>query len=193
MPKEVLDALSNTTYGDIHGQYPKNWTSNIQSSVWKEGPEKSKDVKSSGKYKRSNGVPGSMYKFLKEPEPTLTPDRAGITCSSPATTTTRPDNLRTSPDNGTGPVIQIPEILDEMIEANNKFRTAEYFTNSFNNQTDTNQYSLYSDAINQRLPGCSDKISQYATNYPLVSQQSLDRINNNSAQFDISKIECLRY
>ena len=181
MPKTVLDALSNNTYGDVQGPNPKHWTNNIQSSVWKEGPEKSKDVRSAGKYKRNNGIPGSMYKFLKEPEPTLTSDRAGITCSSPATTTTRPDNLRTSPDHGTGPVIQIPEIQDEMIEANTKFRTAEYFTNSSDSQ-DTNQYSLYSDAINQRMPGSSDKISQYSTNYPLVSQQSLDRINNNCAR-----------
>lgn len=180
MPKTVLDALANTTYGDISGPGPKHWTTNIQSSVWKEGPEKSKDVKSAGKYKRNNGVPGSMYKFLKEPEPTLTPDSVGITCSSQATTTTRPDNLRTSPDNGTGPVITIPEIRDEMIDANNKFRTTEYFTN-FNNRFDSNQYSFYSDAINQRLPGSSDKISQYATNYPLVSQQSLDKISDNLA------------
>jgi hypothetical protein len=181
MPKEVLDALANTTYGDIQGPNPKHWTTNIQSSVWKEGPEKFKYVKSIGRYKRNNGVPGSMYKFLKEPEPTLTPDLAGITCSSSATTTTRPDNLQTSPDFGTGPVIKIPEIRDEMIEANNKFRTAEYFTNSGKNQ-DTNQYSLYSDAINQRMPGSSDKISQYATNYPLVSKQSLERINDNCAR-----------
>ena len=181
MPKEVLDALSNTTYGDISGTNPRYWTTNIQSSVWKEGPENSKDVKSIGRYKRNNGVPGSMYKFLKEPEPTLTPDSEQIVCNSQATTTTRPDNLRTSPDKGTGPVIQISEIQDEMIEANSKFRTAEYFTNP-NSQLDGNQYSLYSDAINQRMPGCSDKISQYATNYPLVSQQSLDRINNNCAR-----------
>ena len=196
MPKEVLDALANTTYGDIQGPNPKHWTINIQSSAWKEGPEKSRDVKSSGKYKRNNGIPGSMYKFLKEPEPTLTPDRAGITCSS-SQITTRPNNLLTSqPNSGAGPVIQIPEIRDEMIEANTKFRTAEYFTNSTSStslitqrkgtvdatQLDNNQYSLYSDAINQRMPGCSDKISQYSTNYPLVSQQSLDRINNNCAQ-----------
>lgn len=170
MPKEVLDALSNSIYGS-------------DKSVWKEGREKSKDVKSNGKYKRNNGVPGSMYKFLNEPEPTLTPDKGGIVCDAQATTTTRPDNLKTSPNIGAGPVIQIPEIRDEMLDANSKFRTAEYFTGfTASSSNDSNQYSLYSDAINQRLPGCSDKISQYATNYPLVSRHSLEKISDNCAR-----------
>lgn len=169
MPKEVLDAMANNIYGS-------------DMSVWKEGREKSKDVKSSGKYKRNNGVPGSMYKFLNEPEPTLTPDKGGVVCDAQATTTTRPDNLQTSPNIGAGPVIQIPEIRDEMLEANSKFRTAEYFSNFAGGSNDNNQYSLYSDAINQRLPGCSDKISQYATNYPLVSRQSLEKISDNCAR-----------
>jgi hypothetical protein len=164
MPKEVLDALSNSPYG-----------------VWKEGTQNSKDVKSQGKYQRNNGVPGSWYKFLNEPEPTLTPGANAITCNTLATTTTRPDGLKTSPDSGAGPVAQTPEIADEMIAANNKFRTTEYFSD-FTVSEDSNQYSLYSDAINQRMPGCSDKISQYTTNYPLVSQQSLDIISNNCAR-----------
>ncbi len=173
MPKEVLDALSNSPYG-----------------VWKEGTQKSADIVSRDKYIRRNGTGESWYKFLKEPEPTLTPDTA-VVCNSPATTTTRPDGLKTSPDTGTGPVMQTPEIRDEMLEANRKFRTAEYFTNpSTTNDTmprlrldsDNNQYSLYSDAINQRLPGSSDKISEYATNYPLVSLESLSKINDNCAR-----------
>jgi len=205
LPKEVLDALSNSPYG-----------------VWKEGARCSANVKSRGKYQRNNGVPGSWYKFLNEPEPTLI-SGGGIKCSIPATTTTRPNGLHTSPELGTGPVMQHDTIQDDMITANSKFRTAEYFTNRCdlpNANTvntgiqakclrtditpilrpprvglefsvggtkpliplDANTYSLYSDAINQRLPGSSDKISQYATNYPLVSKQSLECINNNQVE-----------
>ena len=169
LPKEVLDALSNSPYG-----------------VWKEGARCSKDVKSRNKYLRNNGVHGSRYKFLNEPEHTLM-SGDGIKCSTATTTTTtRPEG--TSPQNGAGPVMRHDTIQDDMITANSKFRTVEYFTtNQYSSDTndkpiiplDTNTYSLYSDAINQRLPGCSDKISQYATNYPLVSKQSLERINNN--------------
>lgn len=174
MPKEVLDALSNSPYG-----------------VWKEGPKQSSDVNGQGKYIRRNGVGNSWYKFLKEPEPTLTPD-AAVVCNSLTTTTTRPDGLKTSPDTGTGPVMKLPQIDDEMQQANSKFRTAEYFTNPrvpvndtmprLRTESDNNQYSLYSDAINQRLPGSSDKISEYATNYPLVSLESLAKINDNCAR-----------
>lgn len=184
MPKEVLNALSNSPYG-----------------VWKEGKQKSADVNGRDKYIRKNGVGESWYKFLKEPEPTLTPDTA-VVCNGPATTTTRPDGLKTSPDNGTGPVMQTTEIRDEMIEANRKFRATEYFTNPRTTSTvsnyrqlpindvmpqlrmdsDNNKYSLYSDAINQKLPGSSDKILEYATNYPLVSLDSLSKINDNCAR-----------
>jgi len=180
MPKEILDALANSPYG-----------------VWKEGRQKSADVIGEGKYIRRNGVGESWYKFLKEPEPTLTPDSA-VVCNAP-NTTTRPDGLKTSPDTGTGPVMKISEIADEMLEANNRFRTTEYFTSPVTNRSssripandtmprlrwdsDNNQYSLYSDAINQRLPGSSDKISEYATNYPLVSLDSLAKINDNCAR-----------
>ena len=184
MPKEVLDALSCDQH---YLGYP---------SVWREGDAKlRRRINSDTKYVRNNGVPGSWYKYLKDPEPTLTLG----TCLSTnaitklATTTTRPDGLKTSPDTGTGPVMQIPVIQDEMIEANNKFRTAEYFTNSIpgsvartgewlgGNDNDSNPYSLHSDSINTQMPGCSDKISQYATNYPLVSIESLDKISNNCA------------
>jgi len=163
LPKEVLDALSNSPYG-----------------VWKEGARCSADVKSRNKYSRNNGIPGSRYKFLSEPEPTLM-SGDGIKCSATATTTTRPDELRTSPDKGAGSVMKHDIILDDMITANSKLRTAEYFTTNDKPliPLDANTYSLYSDAINQRLPGCSDKISQYATNYPIVSKQSLARLNNN--------------
>ena len=181
MPKEVIDALTNSPYG-----------------VWKEGRQKSADVIGDGKYIRRNGVGDSWYKFLKEPEPTLTPD-AAVVCNAPTTTTTRPDGIKTSPDTGAGPVMQLPAITDEMIEANNRFRTSEYFANTDTNSSnsripandtmprlrwdsDNNQYSLYSDAINQRLPGSSDKISEYATNYPLVSIDSLAKINDNCAR-----------
>ena len=182
MPKEVLDVLSNSIYGS-EISVPQHWADNQARTVWKEGRDKSKNVKGSGKYKRNNGVPGSKYKFLNEPEPTLVPNMDGIVCAAQATTTTRPDNLNTSPGTGTGPVIQIPEIRDEMLDANSKFRTAEYFTGfTASSSNDSNQYSLYSDAINQRLPGCSDKISQYATNYPLVSRQSLEKISDNCAR-----------
>jgi hypothetical protein len=95
--------------------------------------------------------------------------------------------------------MKISEIADEMLEANNRFRTTEYFTSPVTNRSssripandtmprlrwdsDNNQYSLYSDAINQRLPGSSDKISEYATNYPLVSLDSLAKINDNCAR-----------
>jgi hypothetical protein len=181
MPKEVLDALS---CGQHNLGYP---------SVWKEGDAKfRRRVNGDTKYVRNNGVPGSWYKYLKEPEPTLTPDKCPPNNKPNTTTTTRPDNLKTSPDTGAGPVMQVSAIPDEMIEANNKFRTAEYFTNSISGSVartgewvgidnDNNPYSLHSDSINTRMPGCSDKISQYATNYPLVSIESLEKISNNCA------------
>ena len=184
MPKEVLDALSC----DQHNYYG-------YPSVWREGDAKfRRRINGDTKYIRNNGVPGSRYKYLKDPEPTLTPDKCPPNNNLNATTTTtRPNNLKTSPDTGTGPVVRIDTITDEMIEANNKFRTAEYFTNSIPGSVartgewlggidnDSNPYSLHSDAINTRLPGCSDKISQYATNYPLVSHEALDKISNNCA------------
>jgi len=176
MPQEVISALSNSPYG-----------------VWKEGRQKSSDVIGKGKYDRRNGVGNSWYKFINEPEPTLTSDKL-IVCNRPLPTTTRPDGLKTSPDIGIGPSIKLPLINDEMHEANSKFRTAEYFTNLSDRipiindlprlriNSDNNQYSLHSDSINQKLPGCSDKISEYATNYPLVSMESLGKINDNCAR-----------
>lgn len=178
MPKEVLDALDDTPG-------PR--------CLWKEGRNKSADVKSINKYKRNNGIPGSKYKFLKEPDEKLITGNYSLHPTCAATTTTRPNDLKTSPSEGKGPVMQEELIIDEMIEANNKFRTVEYFTPS---QTipsrrippnlgmidDSNPYASHSDAINMKLPGSSDKINQYCTNYPLVSKKSLEIINDNCAR-----------
>lgn len=160
LPKEVLDNMSGCQKGR---RYPD--------------PNTIKKTPGSRKYYRNNGVPGSWYKFLKEPDDKV-PDDAIIECNPSKPSTTRPDDLKTSPDRGVGPVVTTDTIVDEMIEANNKFRTAEYFTVLAHGQADP--YSYESDEINSKLPGSSFKVSQYSTNYPLVSKKSLSIISDNS-------------